>query len=454
MHKIAKRALFLLVLILPLLAGVTLFAVRYAADGGTWAVHAGSPHVYNGGNIGCGVITDAEGYLLLDLRDARAYSNATDVRKSVLHWLGDRYGYISAPALAEYSEELAGFDRINGLYSYTDAVGVAQMTLSAQVQVAALEALGDYHGTVAVYNYKTGQLLCAVTTPTYDPDNVPQIDDGDPSYDGIYVNRFTQSQYIPGSIFKIVTLAADYEALPDVTSQTFVCTGSYSIGADQITCEVAHWEQDTETAFRNSCNCAFAQIAQQLGAENMEKYVAQFGVTDSVTFDGITTQVGNYEAGDAQVSLAWSGIGQYNDLVNPCAYLTFVGAIANGGRGVLPYVVEKITVGDNETYEASTRKSDRIMSEETAELLQEYMRGNVVNNYGSDRFGGLTVCAKTGTAEVGGDKKPNAMLVGFSTDEEYPLAFVVCAEDAGYGGTVCIPIASKVLSACKSFLDG
>ena len=94
------------------------------------------------------------------------------------------------------------------------------------------------------------------------------------------------------------------------------------------------------------------------------------------------------------------------------------------------------------------------MSEETALILKEFMRSNVVNKYGADRFGGLTVCAKTGTAEVGGEKKPNAMLVGFSTDPEYPLAFIVCAEDAGYGSTVCIPIASKVLEACKNHMDG
>ena len=61
--------------------------------------------------------------------------------------------------------------------------------------------------------------------------------------------------------------------------------------------------------------------------------------------------------------------------------------------------------------------------------------------------------AKTGTGEVGGERKPNAMLAGFITDEQYPLAFVVCIEDAGYGKTVCIPIASKVLNACREVMD-
>ena len=77
---------------------------------------------------------------------------------------------------------------------------------------------------------------------------------------------------------------------------------------------------------------------------------------------------------------------------------------------------------------------------------------SLINKYGADNFPGLTVCAKTGTGEVGGEKKPNAMLTGFVTNEDCPLAFVVCVEDGGYGSTVGIPIASKVLSACAQIM--
>ena len=94
------------------------------------------------------------------------------------------------------------------------------------------------------------------------------------------------------------------------------------------------------------------------------------------------------------------------------------------------------------------------MSAETAKILQAYLRNNVQQRYGDGYFPGLQVCAKTGTAEVGGDQKPNAMLAGFVMDEDYPLAFMVCVEDAGYGGTGCLPIASQVLSACKAAIDG
>jgi peptidoglycan glycosyltransferase len=77
----------------------------------------------------------------------------------------------------------------------------------------------------------------------------------------------------------------------------------------------------------------------------------------------------------------------------------------------------------------------------------------VENQYGDENFPGLPVCAKTGTAEVGGDKKPNATFAGFCTDEDYPLAFFVVVEDAGSGAKTCIPIISEVLKACKDVLD-
>ncbi len=455
MNRIAGRTTITVLLALLLVAGFTFFVAEYVMDADAWVISSGSPHVYNAGNIGTGTVVDREGALLLDMSDDWTYASTESVRKSTLHWLGDRDGYISAPALANYSAELAGYDTVNGLYTYGDANGVAVLTLSASVQKTALAAMGDYKGTVAVYNYKTGELLCAVTTPSYDPDNVPDIEgDTTGKYEGAYVNRFTQSVYIPGSIFKIVTLAAALESVDDIEDRRFTCAGSYTIDADEITCEKNHGEQTLQEAFRNSCNCAFAQIALEVGADEMERYVELFGVTQSVNFDGITTAAGNYEAvGAADANIAWSGIGQYNDQVNPCAFLRFIGAIAGTGKGVEPYLVSHIQVGGNTTYSASTASGNRIISTATAKTLQAYMRANVVEKYGDSNFNGMLVCAKTGTGEVGGDQKPNAMLAGFVQDENCPLAFIVFVEDGGYGREICVPIAAKVLDACKKAIE-
>ena len=454
MNRIAGRAGITLLLAILLLAGFVFFICEFVVEAGEWIVFPGSPHVYNGGNIGCGAVVDKDGTLLLDLNDGRTYGETSQLRKATVHWLGDRNGSISAPALSYHSSQMVGFDLLNGIYNYAQTGGVAELTLSAKVQMAALEALGDHKGTVGVYNYKTGQLLCAVTTPTFDPDNAPVWnEDSAEAYDGLYFNRFTQGTYIPGSIFKVATLAAVLETMPELQEETFVCTGTYTIGADAVTCEGAHYDQSLKTAFCNSCNCVFAQIVERLGSETLQTYVNKFRITESIAFDGITTAAGNFNVQNASiVGAAWAGIGQYTDQINPCAFMTFMGAIAGGGRSAQPYVVQEISVEGNRTYRAKVQTGERLMSMATAEKISEYLRNNVENKYGAEHFPGLTVCAKTGTGEVGGDKKPNAMLAGFVSDEAYPLAFVVCVEDGGYGGTVCLPIASKVLAACKEVL--
>ena len=226
-------------------------------------------------------------------------------------------------------------------------------------------------------------------------------------------------------------------------------------GIDKVTCEQAHGRLTFQEAFGRSCNCAFAQIAKQLGGDVLERYARQFGILDSVSFDGITTAAGSMEAeGEADVLVAWSAIGQHKDLVNPCRFMTFLGAIASDGVGVNPHVVSKIQIGNHTTYEAEPVSGGRIMSTKTAQTIKQYLRNNVQTYYGDQSFPGLTVCAKSGTAEVGVNKKPNAMFTGFVMDEQYPLAFIVAVEDGGYGRQVCVPILAPVLAACKAELDG
>ena len=450
MNKIARRASVLIVLLLLLFAGTVFFVGEYLSESGDWILSSGSPHVYDGNKISLGVIADSTGGLLADLRDGRAYSESELVRKSMLHWVGDRKGNISVPFVEHYATELMGYGTVNGIYTYGDTYGTLKLTLSAKVQAAVLQAMGDRAGTVAVYNYQTGEILCAVTTPTFDPENVPDIEgDTTGAYTGVYMNRFTQSKYIPGSIFKIVTLAAALESIPGIQDQRFTCTGTYVIQNGDITCERAHGTMTLKEAFCNSCNCAFAQIAQQMGSEKLERYVELFGITEPVSFDGLTTTAGNFEAvGSTAEQIAWSAIGQHKDQVNPCSFLRFVGAIAGGGEGAEPYVVSSVSVGENNTYTATTRKTERLISKTTADILREYMANNVENKYGADRFPIASVCAKSGTGEVGGGKSPNAMFVGFISDPQYPYAFIAAIEEGGYGSSTCIPILNEALKAC------
>lgn len=453
MNRVMSRAKILLVLVLVLSLGVTFFLGEYFINSGKWVHSAGSPHIYNAENIGCGQIADRDGNLLLDLTGKRTYASIPSLRMSTIHWLGDRQGNISAPALSHYAKEIAGFDPLSGVYAYGGVGGQVQLTLSAKLQMAALEAMGDYKGTLAIVNYETGELLCAVTTPTYDPDDVPDIaGDTTGAYKGAYVNRFTQSTYTPGSIFKIVTMIAALECIEDIETQEFNCTGELKYGVDKVTCEKVHGHQDIREAFKNSCNCAFAKVSEQVGGKRLERYAKELGVLEAMSFDGITTAEGNIDSADkADVLVAWSAIGQHKDLINPASFLSLVAAIGNDGLCESIHLVNSIKTGMSTTYQAEG-SSRRLMSTQTAQTLRDLMRNNVENYYGDENFAGFSVCAKSGTAEVGGGQKPNAMFTGFVTDEEYPLAFIVTIENGGYGRLVCVPVLEKVLQACREAL--
>ena len=458
MNRIARRAWALVALMALLLGGTVFFLGEYLLKASDWVSHTGSPHLSASSGLNTGTVVDRDGVVLLTMGKGTSYAESKNLRKSTLHWLGDRQGKIPATAISHYADEMSGYDLFNGLYDYSDQPGTIELTLSGEIQKTALKAMGDRKGVIAVYNYKTGEILCAVTTPTYDPDDPPSLTEEELSsnaaYEGLYWNRFTRSTYAPGSIFKAATAAAALECIDDIQEQTFTCTGRMEYGPDAVTCENAHGTVTLKQALAKSCNCAFAQIAGQLGKNKLQSYMKKFGVADSVTFDGITTRRGNFDlSGAAEVETAWAAIGQHTDLINPASYMTFMGTIAGGGTAAEPYIVSRVSRGDDTVYEAKTTATDRTMSAETAAILTELLANNVTASYGSSNFPGLTVCAKSGTSQVGGEKTSNALFAGFVADEEYPLAFIVVVENGGYGASTCVPILSKVLAACKTEMN-
>lgn len=450
MNRIASRAWVTWFLIAVLLGGTGLFVYEYATEGQEWVSSAGSPHLYDAQGKARATIVDRNGVFLLERGDTVTYADDAQLRRAMLHWVGDREGNIQTSALSYYAQYLAQFDPVNGLYTYGGSEGQIELTLSSTLQIAALEAMGEYVGTLAVYNYKTGQLLCAVSTPTFDPEQVPDLsDDPTGAYDGVYLNRFLQSSYIPGSIFKIVTTAAALQEVEGIQDMTFTCTGEVQFGVDRVTCERVHGKQTIKEAMAVSCNCVYAQIAMLVGAEKLQSCAAQLGVCDRVTFDGITTAAGNCSfVGEADVNVGWSAIGQHLDQINPCSFLTLVGMIANDGVSITPHVVESVRVGDTLTYRAEPSDGTRILSHEVAQQLRELMRNNVVSYYGVEQFPDLCICGKTGTGQMDNGNKPNAMFTGFVDDESLPLAFIVCIENGGYGRKVAIPVIARVLEAC------
>ena len=449
MKKVSTRALCALVFAAVLVVGLAAFAAKYAVSAGDWVTFPGSPHIYAGANLDCGVVTDCAGALLLDTTEGRTYSDNAAARASTMHILGDRYGYISAPLLGNYADDLIGYSKVQGLYGQQLGDAAAQLTISADVQNAALSALAGYRGTIGVYNYQTGEILCAVTSPSYDPDNMPDVEnDTTGAYNGVYVNRLFSTTYTPGSIFKLVTAAAALENIEDIQTRQFRCDGACVIGGQQIICNGVHGTLDFAAALAHSCNVVFGQVAQELGAKTLQKYAQKLGLTDSFSCDGYKTAAGVVDLSKADDGdVAWAGIGQYTDQVNAYAFLRYMGVIAGGGEAAEPYLMQSVRVGESMRYEAETRTTGQLLGEQAAAQLTVMMRNDVSSIYGDWQFGGLNVCAKSGTAEIEG-QAAHAMFAGFVQDAAYPLAFVVFVENGGSGSGVAAPIAAKVLATC------
>jgi len=435
MRRLKRRAAAALILAALVLIGLGVFCVRIAVRGESWAMARFNRHLYDGGVLRGGTVTDRTGLVLARTEAGqRLYAESAGVRVACLHAVGDFSGNIGAGALSAFAGRLSGYDRVNGLFSDGEPETLA-LSIDARLCETAYSALAGRRGAVLVSNYETGEILCMVSAGSYDPAaGVPDLTDS--ANEGVFLNRGLSAVYTPGSVFKLVTAAAAAETLPDLAQRRFACTGSVEVGGQSVVCSGVHGTQTFEQALANSCNCAFAQLSLELGADTLAAAAEAFGLTTGHAMNGVATAAGSFEkeaAGTA--ALAWSGIGQGRDLVNPYAMLRLMGAVARGGRTLEPGIL----LGERAAESA-------VMSADTAQTLKELMANNVASAYGSGNFPGLRLCAKSGTAEVG-DGTSHAWFVGFLDDEDHPLAFTVVIEHGGSGLANAGTLANTVLQA-------
>ena len=440
MHKIRRRAFIVILLVLALCAGTAFYIASYVSDGAKWVALPSNRHLYAGGQLILGTVTDRDGRILAQTVDGkRVYAEDETVRRAMLHLVGDTAGKIGTGVQTKFSGELSGFSPLSGLFFTARDKGELTLTADAEIAAAAYKALGGYNGAVIAYNYRSGAVLCAVSKPGFDPENVPNDLETDPAYNSVYVNRCFGATYTPGSVMKLVTTAAALETVPDILERTFTCTGSVVIGGQRINCQGVHGEIDMRTALAYSCNCAYAEIAGAVGGETLAAYFARCGLDEAFDIDGIRVapgSIGTFPDGSGE--LAWAGIGQSTDLASPAAFLRLCGAIANGGVAVTPHILD-----------GAPSKSERLLEADTAAILAEWMRNDTALVYGDASFPAALsgqVCAKSGTAQIDGAAS-HSWFVGFVSGDRYPVAFAVVAEHAGAGSGVAKNVAAAVLEA-------
>ena len=437
--------------------GIIAFVYTFSVNAHDWAMSRSNRHIYTNGQLSsAGVIYDCKNTVLAKtVKGKRVYNDSETVREAVLHTVGDTTGYISTGIQAEYQSELTGYNIFNGVYMLKkyDQGNNIHLTVNAEACASVLKALDGRKGAVCVYNYKTGEIICMVSSPTYDPYDMPKdiFTNKTDKYDGIFLNRVVSGVYTPGSIFKVITASAAVENIPDIYTQTFNCKGKMTVEGGTIICNGVHGELNFTKAFEKSCNIAFSQIAIQLGKDKMTQQANAMGFNKKFYMGRtpIATSTFNLSNSD-KLDVGWAGVGQSTTLVSPYLMMTIMGAIANGGTPVMPYVVSSITTPSGIPIEKNSgQNGTQMLSSEAARKVGNLMRNNVKNSYGDWRFDGLNVCAKTGTAEVGSGKKPNAWFVGFTQDDDCPLAFAVVLDNGDSGIRIAAPVASSALKACS-----
>lgn len=454
MKTTSRRGFLVLILVAVVSAGLVILGGRFAVNGEKWATLRANEHLTeNGSFIGAGKVADRNGEVLAYTKgQSRKYNNSKRIRRATLHIVGDTEGYISSGVQTAYKTKLTGYNPVTGIYSLTKygKGNDVKLTIDSKICATAYDALKGRKGVVAAYNYETGEILCSVSAPNYDINKKPsekEINKNENGkYEGIYLNRLIDGLYTPGSVFKIVTTTSVVENNLDMTNWEYKCTGETIVDGVKVTCPKKHGTMNFEESFANSCNGAYAQLTLMLGKDKLQDTAKEMGFGKKFDFGNTKTVASRFDLSNAtNADAAWAGVGQYETLVNPYHMLTILGAVANDGKAVLPYVVSNVTNPAGKVVEKAGAKTETYLSPEVSQTVKGMMQNNIKTKYGSWQFEGLSMGGKTGTAEVEKDKEPHSWFMGFSGNPKCPVAIVVVVENGGWGSSTALPIASKVM---------
>ena len=282
------------------------------------------------------------------------------------------------------------------------------LTLDASVQwiireelIRGLQEFKAVSGTVIVMDPHTGEIYGLVNLPDYDPNRyelVPQE-----SYN-LFSNPAVSAQYEPGSVYKIITMAAAMDAGIVTPSMTFTDTGSFTIGGRVIfnSNRGANGEVTLARALALSLNVITAQIAEQLGPDEFYRYVRLFGFGEATGVD-LSGEINGLiktprDSTWSEADLGTNSFGQ-GLACTPLQMLNATAVIANGGHLMQPYIVQTRVAGGNAqvTEPVITRQ---VIKPETAHEMAMMMSEVVDTSASLAGVDGYSVAGKSGTAQI------------------------------------------------------
>jgi stage V sporulation protein D (sporulation-specific penicillin-binding protein) len=342
-------------------------------------------------------------------------------------------------------------------------------------------------GVCIAMDVNTGAILAMVTTDGYDLNNPYELSAKDKkkikstpkkkqaeaesaALSNMWRNKAVADTYMPGSVFKMCVASAALEENLVNEKTSFTCTGSISVEGETIHCSniSGHGTQNFVEAISNSCNPAFIQIGQMLGAGKFRQYYQGFGFSDKTGIDlpGEAEDSFWKEGKMGGVDLAVASFGQ-NFSITPIQMITACAAVSNGGYVVQPHVVSKITDSKGNVIKTVDKKIKRqVISDDTSKKMNEYLEYNTERQGATAGYiSGYKVAGKTGTTEKRGVTKVESSFsedyissfCGYAPADDPQIAMLVFFDtpdgDAYYGSQVSSPVFINIMSEVLPYLD-
>lgn len=342
-------------------------------------------------------------------------------------------------------------------------------------------------GVCIAMDVNTGAILAMVTTDGYDLNNPYELSAKDKkkikstpkkkqaeaesaALSNMWRNKAVADTYMPGSVFKMCVASAALEENLVNEKTSFTCTGSILVEGETIHCSniAGHGTQNFVEVISNSCNPAFIQIGQMLGAGKFRQYYQGFGFSDKTGIDlpGEAEDSFWKEGKMGGVDLAVASFGQ-NFAITPIQMITACAAVSNGGYVVQPHVVSKITDSKGNVIKSVDKKIKRqVISDDTSKKMNEYLEYNTERQGAAAGYiSGYKVAGKTGTTEKRGVTKVESSFsedyissfCGYAPADDPQIAMLVFFDtpdgDAYYGSQVSSPVFINIMSEVLPYLD-
>jgi penicillin-binding protein A len=341
------------------------------------------------------------------------------------------------------------------------------LSIDPEIQQIAWDALGDRQGAVVALDPSTGQIIAMVSKPSYDPNLLAQHSTsavldaytalGADSSNPLANRAIAGDQYFPGSVFKIVMMAAALESglngesefanpaelqLPLSSRSIRNSGGRLCGGGETVT---------LETAFRLSCNIPFAELALDLGESAVGSMAESMGFGATLEIP-MNVTASSFPRGMDQAQLMLSSFGQFDVRVTPLQVAMTTAAVANQGVLMTPNLVDEVIAPNLRVIESfQPSVYSRPLSPQTAAELTRMMVGNVSAGVASGAtILGVDVAGKTGTAETGIGNGRSFWFTGFAPagNPEVVIAVVVEGDrEEGTANSIAAPIARTIMMA-------